>query len=1256
MDSFSDLTYHELCAIDKVVVQFEQDYASGAAPPIEELVEASPAKLRASLLRELLSVALEVSDGKMEMPQVETYVERFPEFDATVREVFAASQSIDSKPQKNPSLQPNEMIGGYRVLNLVGRGGMGVVYQAIDTKLDRVVALKMLHPSTHFSKRHNSRFMQEATATARLVHQNIVSIYSFGFHKEQPYIAMEFVDGSSLDRLIHGKSFKSRTAAELCAILARAIHYSHEQGVIHRDLKPANILINLNEDGDHSATQFGEAPKRKESSASRPSSHPTFTSNAWTPKITDFGLARDINQGIENTATGEILGTAQYMSPEQARGERLIDGTSDVYSLGVILYEMLTGKPALRGATTLDTLKMVLETDPVPPRSQAARVHVDVSNICMKCLEKDQRRRYSSAAELAEDLERFLSNQPVLARHSSIPRQLLLLCKRHKTLSLTIAVSVLFLITLSLFYVSHLAVTNAKLASANAELSVANDGLNALNENLARSQREVQVASSKAIKERDAAREQLERARIRELAVKALVLKDQSPAVALLLGREAVVRSAALSGREETASKETLLRILSELGGMPIGTHLSSYKDTLLFSATGDYIVSGGNHGILVLHQFDKGRVQERHQVDVQAPISALAVRPDGMQIAVGTTAGEVLLVGRTGEILSRVQAHSGRIAEVNFSSDKIWLASASTDGSAAVWDLRRGLEETMTKLPHPQAVASIDFSPGCEEVITVCKDNRLRRWSITAEGLHGSPLVLDPKNNELFDGFFSRSGDLFISSGFSRKPQVWKLKDISASGRPTLLMGNTGRVLKADVSLSERWVASCSLDKTIRVWDLNGEDPTRTITAYRHGEDRANYLCFSPIDDNLFATAGNDRTIRLWACEQQNHNTTLPVLRGHSSAIQVIRFSPDGKFMVSRDTSGEMRIWNLNVLSSEATRWRHPKDRNILAVAVLPDGTYATTGHSRKVHFWDAESLEGVGFKPRKLDVFCCLSASPDGRWLAGGSMFDSVRLWNQAQDSKYGTVLYRKKSRQPIRSISIDGKSRYLAAACPDGTTRVWDLTTEQKTLLASLRPTSGELTRVAFSPCGRFLAGGVSNGSMVIWQCTDGIAEKEVLLADVGQVAINDIEFSADGTRMVTAHSDGVLRLWEVPAENKDLTDSSHWNARELRGHSSSCKAIATDSSAEQIVSITEDGTTELFYLDSAGTLVDRLVIAADKAQLTDVAYDRQRNRILTTNSAGVLRIWQTDTEAIVKAASQIAGRELSAAERERYLEEE
>jgi serine/threonine-protein kinase len=406
----------------------------GERPRLEKYLQRYPA-LRDDPVRLLDLIAAEVllREGYGEAPEAGEYLERFPEHTEALRRLFALHRPAEDvkagaeicptqppvpaaeeaggagnedravPPADAQPGQPVPQVPGYEILAELGRGGMGVVYQARQTGLNRLVALKMILAGSHAGGEELARFQAEAEAVAQLHHPHVVQIHEIGTHEGKPFFSLEFVAGGSLAARFRGTPWEPRRAAGLLEPLARAVHYAHEHGIVHRDLKPANILL----------TEDGQA------------------------KVADFGLAKQVQRDDGRTRTGAILGTPSYMAPEQAAGRvKEVGPAADVYALGAILYALLTGRPPFQAPTTLETLEQVLHSEPVPVRLLAPRVPRALETVCLKCLQKEPRQRYASAADLADDLRRFLDGEPVRARPPGPVQRASYWVRQHQLLAL----------------------------------------------------------------------------------------------------------------------------------------------------------------------------------------------------------------------------------------------------------------------------------------------------------------------------------------------------------------------------------------------------------------------------------------------------------------------------------------------------------------------------------------------------------------------------------------------------------------------------------------------------------------------------------------------------------------------------------------------------------------------------------------------------------------------------------------------------
>jgi serine/threonine protein kinase len=399
------LTLETARAIDAVCDRFEAAWRHGDRPRAEDHLDQAPKGATAALLAELLGLELYYRRKAGEAPTEAEYRARFP---AHAGVVAAALQA--PAPSRTGSVPE---IPGYEVLEMLGRGGMGVVCRALQKSLNREVALKLLPYIIHGggAAAAAERFRREAAAVARLQHPNIVQVFEAGELAGVPFYAMEYVAGRTLAGALRDGPLPPRQAAECLERVARAVHYAHQKGVVHRDLKPANVLLAANGD----------------------------------PKIADFGLARALDDASELTATGQVVGTPSYMAPEQARGRAPAGPAGDVYGLGAVLYAALTGQPPFRAETIYATLSQVAEADPVAPRRLRPDIPRDLETICLKCLRKEPGQRYATAQEVADDLRRWLSGEPPRARRAGVVERVARRARRHPLVALLL---VLWLVTL----------------------------------------------------------------------------------------------------------------------------------------------------------------------------------------------------------------------------------------------------------------------------------------------------------------------------------------------------------------------------------------------------------------------------------------------------------------------------------------------------------------------------------------------------------------------------------------------------------------------------------------------------------------------------------------------------------------------------------------------------------------------------------------------------------------------------------------
>ena len=337
----------------------------------------------------------------MQVEALRALIARQTRFYARLQCAVTPSDAAASGDEPLPSF-PN-----HETLEKIGQGGMGVVYKARDQKLGRVVAIKTIAHGQNATADQRERFRAEAQAVARLRHPNIIAIHAIGEHEKRPYLSLEYAEGGSLSQKMAKGRTPARDAAELVEKLARAVDAAHGAGIVHRDLKPSNVLL----------TAEG------------------------VPKVSDFGLAKLLDAGSARTLSGQVLGSPSYMAPEQAEGRsKQVGPAADIYALGAILYQALPGKPPFLGESQLETLKLVTSAEVVPPRRLRPEVPRDLETICLKCLQKEPTKRYTSAGTLAEDLRRLLNGRPILARRASRPERVVRWCRRNPWVVFSMAV------------------------------------------------------------------------------------------------------------------------------------------------------------------------------------------------------------------------------------------------------------------------------------------------------------------------------------------------------------------------------------------------------------------------------------------------------------------------------------------------------------------------------------------------------------------------------------------------------------------------------------------------------------------------------------------------------------------------------------------------------------------------------------------------------------------------------------------------
>jgi hypothetical protein len=683
-------------------------------------------------------------EGLCETPTPAEYAQRFPQFAAELGRRFALrveftqplptapadGQAATLPPPVTPAVGLPEptaprserggrrlRIGGYEVLGLLGEGGMGVVYRARHLQLGHEVALKMILAGGHASPEYLARFQLEAAAVARLNHPGIVHLHEFGEHDGSPFFSLELVAGGSLAARLKEGPLPPRQAAALVQKLAQAMQHAHEHGILHRDLKPANVLL----------TPEGE------------------------PKITDFGLAKRLGADAGLSVTGAVLGTPSYMAPEQAEG-RLPDvgPATDVYALGAILYECLTGQPPFRGSTVQETLEMVSRQEPAGPRRLLPTLSWDLETVCLRCLEKEATKRYATAADLADDLKRYLDGEPVRARPVGwLDRQLRWLRRHPKeawAYGLAVVAAVLLLLGGGFGWLWQSA-EQARNEARNA-FQQAEQNLYFLR--IARAERAWRE-SNLALTEQllDECRHNtpdlclLEWSYLKRLCHTELLN---------FRGHDGQVWCAAFSPDGQTlVSSATVGRTGSRVGEVKVWDAENGKES---------YSLPGNGKAIFGVAFSPDGRrlatAREDHTVEVWdlvrrqrlfpplrwhgGEVFSVGFSPDGKHLASGSWDQTVKVWdARTGQRVRSLPGHAGWVQSVVFSHDGKRLASGSTDATVKVWDVVSGQE--LLSLQDADAVNSVAFHPDGWRLAGACDDKTVKVWGARpAEEEQGRP------------------------------------------------------------------------------------------------------------------------------------------------------------------------------------------------------------------------------------------------------------------------------------------------------------------------------------------------------------------------------------------------------------------------------------------------------------------------------------------------------------------------------------
>ncbi len=928
--------------------------------------------------------------------------------------------------------------GTYELLEEIARGGMGIVYRARQPQLNRVVALKVIAAGQFASPDFVERFRTEAEAVARLDDPHIVPIYEVGECEGQGFFSMRFVEGGSLAQRIATRKapFPNREAVELLAKVSRAVHHAHQRGILHRDVKPGNILLDAK----------GE------------------------PHLTDFGLAKLVAKDSTLTRTVAMLGTPSYMSPEQARGEaRHLTTAVDVYGLGAVFYELLTGRPPFAGGTTMETVRQVLEKEPVRPKALSPAVDHDLETICLKCLEKLPAGRYGSAEALAEDLERWLNHEPILARRTTPVERLAKWMRRNpKVAALTVLLLVVFVVGLT-----GILTMSVRLASANFEKTQSN----------------IQLAKDL----RD-----FEWQKLDELAISG----KRDDALANLTD---FLRH----NPNDRVAATRLIAMMSVCNfALPAGAPMrhGAVLSTLVLSADSRRAVTAADDGKARIWDLQSGRLLATLIHPLKVTVAAFAA-DEAFVLTTCLDGTFRLWDSRTANVVFEFpKAPDCRIPQT-LSYNRKRVALLETDTSVQVWDLL-GHQRLGRGLQMPGLVNGVAFSTDPGTLALASDDGTVSVW--TGESYQTTSLQHKlPRSVTLLR--FS-SDDSTLAAAWGGWITLWdtrswtKLKEFQAYD---------AQVLWLEFAADGHRLISMAYDQPVRIWDIaSGQTVGHPIEAERPFA----YFIMSP-DGRRLATRSQGGAVRIW-----DALTGLPLSEPfeHEGPVTDLRFDPSGQFVITASQDGTAQLWDVQTGRLGGPSFKTTDKYPSACFSLDGRRVVLTTEHRAEV--FDAQTAKPVGKPMVHAGQVYRVKLSPDGKKLATASWDNTGRVWDFQTGEPLTPPL---KHRRRLYQITFSPNGRLVATASEDTTARLWDAATGQP--IGPPLSHEGEVLDVCFSLDSRGLLTASTDGTARLWSTNQGAPLWPQPLRHKGIVWT--AEFSPDGRRIVTASADKSALVWDA-----------------------------------------------------------------------------------------------------------------------------